>query len=83
MDGNDKFVTVHNKCSKIPPPTSMYFGCCCAKIRFKQLYLSNHSQLVTCTYELSFLTTTNTITSHSIEIPLESPCIYVHGSEKI
>jgi hypothetical protein len=22
---NDKFVTVHNKCSKIPPSTSVYF----------------------------------------------------------
>ena len=48
-----------------------------------QPYLSTHSELVTCTYELSFLTTTNTITSHSTELPAESPCIYVHGSEKI
>jgi len=23
---NDKFVHVHNKCSKIPPSTSMYFA---------------------------------------------------------
>ena len=23
---NDKFVTVHNKCSKIPPPTSTYLA---------------------------------------------------------
>jgi len=26
MERNDKFVTVHNKCSKIPPPTSTYLA---------------------------------------------------------
>ena len=50
----------------------------CAKIGFKQLYLSNQSESVTCKYELSFLTTTNTITSHSTDLLPESPCIYVH-----
>ena len=40
---------------------------CCAMIGFKQLYLSNHSELVTCIYELSFPTMTNTITSHNID----------------
>ena len=42
----------------------------CAKIGFKQLYLSNHTELVTCTYELYFPTMTNTITSHSIDLTL-------------
>jgi len=55
------------------------------KIRFKQLYLSNHSELVTCiqVYELSFPTMTNTIIYYSNELPPESPYIYVHWSEKI
>jgi hypothetical protein len=47
-----------------------------------QTVLRNHSELITCTYEHSFLTTTNTTTSHSTELPPESPCIYVHGSKK-
>ena len=42
----------------------------CAKISVKQLYHINHSEFVTGTYELSFLTKTNTITSYSIELPL-------------
>jgi hypothetical protein len=54
------------------PTTNLnILGYCCAKITFKQLYLSNHSGLITGTYKLSFLTTTNTITSHSIEFPPE------------
>ena len=57
-------------------------GYSCAKIRFKRLYLSNQSELVTCKYELSFLTTTNTVTSHSIELHPRSPCIYVICIEK-
>jgi len=51
----------------------------CARIRFKQFYLSNHSELITYSYKLPFLTTTNTITSHNTELLPESPCIYVHG----
>jgi len=66
-----------------PTDTLNVLGYSCAKITFKQLYLGNHSELVTSTYELSFLTMTNTVTSHSIELPAESPCIYVQGSEKI
>jgi hypothetical protein len=58
-------------------------GYSCAKIRFKQLYLSNASELITGTCELSFLTTTNIITCHSIELTPESPSMYVHFTEKI
>jgi hypothetical protein len=54
----------------------------CAKIRFKQLCLSNHPQLVKGTYELSFPSMTNTITSHNIEIHPRSHYIYVHCTEK-
>jgi len=44
-------------------------GNSCAKITFKELYPGNHLELVTGTYELSFLTTTKIITSHNIELP--------------
>ena len=76
IDRNDKSVKVHNKCSKIPTPTSHVLGYSCANIRFEQLDLSSKLELITGTYELPFLTTTNTctITSHNIEIPLESSC---------
>ena len=53
-----------------------------SKIRFKQLYLSNHSELITGTYEHSFFTTTNTVTSHSIELHNRPPYIYVHCRKK-
>jgi hypothetical protein len=65
------------------PTTNLnVLGYCCAKIRFKQLYLSNHSELITCTYELPFLTKTYTITSHNTELHPISPCIYVYCTEK-
>ena len=48
----------------------------CAKIRYKQIYLGNHSELITVTYEISSLTTTNTIISHNIELPLESSLVW-------
>jgi hypothetical protein len=54
----------------------------CAKIRFKQLYLSNHPELLTCTYELSFPTMTITITSHNKGLLLRTPYIHVHCTEK-
>ena len=54
-----------------------------AEIKFKQIYHSNHSELGTFTYELSFATTTNTITSNNIEIPRRSRRIYVHSTEKV
>jgi len=79
---SDKFVTVHNKCSKNPSPTSTYFANSCTKIRFKQLYLGNNSELIICTYKLSFLTMTNTINSHNTELPPESPYNDVHCTEK-
>ena len=53
-----------------PTVTLNVLGNFCAKITFKHLYLSNHSELVTGTYELSFLTTTNTITTRNAELPL-------------
>jgi len=68
---------------KNPTDTLNVLGFSCAKIRFKQIYLGNHSELITDIYELAFLTTNNTVRSHSIELPPESPCIYVHGSEKL
>ena len=52
-----------------------------AEIWFKQLYLSNHSELLTCTYELSFPTTTNTVNSYNIKLPASSPCTYVRCKE--
>ena len=64
-----------------PTDTHSVLGYSCTKIRFKQLYLGNHSELITGTYELSFLTTNNTVISHSIELPTESPCIYVYTSK--
>jgi hypothetical protein len=43
-----------------------------------QLCLINHSELITGTYELSFLATTNTLTSNSFELPLNHlECISV------
>jgi len=66
-----------------PTATLIILGYSCAKITFKQLYLGNHSELITGTYELSFLKTSITVTSHSTELPPESPCVHVHGSKKI
>jgi len=65
-----------------PTVTLNLLGYSCAKITFKQLYLGTHSELITGTYELSFLTTSITVTSHSTELPPESPCVHVHGSKK-
>ena len=45
-----------------------YLSQCCVICRFKQLYLDNHSQLDTCSYELLFLTVTGTIISQNIDL---------------
>ena len=54
-----------------------------AEIKFKQIYHSNHSELGTFTYELSFPTMTNTTTSNNIELPHSSRYIYVHYTENV
>jgi len=66
-------------------PTDIFniIGNSFAEIRFKELYLSNHSELVTCTFEISFATTTNTISSNNIELPPRSRFIYVHNNENV
>ena len=55
--------------SENPSAALNELGNSCAKITFKELYPGNHLELVTGTYELSFLTTTKIITSHNIELP--------------
>jgi len=66
-------------------PTDIFniIGNSFAEIRFKPLYLSNHSELVTCTFEISFPTTTNTMSSYNIELPPRSRYIYVHYTENV
>jgi hypothetical protein len=64
-----------------PTANPTVLGYSCAKVRFKQHCLSNHSELITGTYELSSLTTTNTITSNNIELPLKH-IVYMSTDQK-
>jgi len=66
-----------------PPDNLNVLGNSFAEIRFKELYLSNHLELVTCTYEISFPTTTNTISSNNTELLHRSRYIYVHYTENV
>jgi CHAT domain-containing protein len=59
-----------------PTATLNVFDSSCAKMTYKHVYLANHSELITGTYELSFLTIANNITSHNTELPPESPLVW-------
>ena len=59
-----------------PTATLNVFDSSCAKMTYKHVYLANHSELITGTYELSFLTMINIITSHNIQIHPESSLVW-------